>query len=95
MLKVGRSLRQTKGHPQPPKLAHVARECALVTADFFKHNVVKTSLEVNQRDVLKSPQLRPVPPGLIKRVLVLRRSLIYRDDILHHPVRLSTLSFRY
>ena len=70
----------------------MANKAAPEAAAFFKFDVVKSCLEVNQGYILMTPQEASVAAGLIELVLVLLSSLVDRYDILYHPVWLTRLA---
>ena len=73
----------------------MADEGAPVGTAFFKFNVMKPRLKVNQAYVSVSSKQSPVAPCFIQLVLILSCTLVNGDAILYHTVSLAALTFRH
>ena len=90
-LKMCRCLSEPHRHPQPPELTPMRDKGRVVRRRALEDNVVEARLQINHTYPLSSTQLCPIPTRIVQLVLVLISPLVYRNDILTYPIRLTRL----
>ena len=92
---MGRGLGQPHGHPEPPVFSPVGGERRVIRGLLLEDYVVEACFEVQHADLLGPAEPGPIPLSVIQLVLVLLSAIVYRDNVLYYPVRLSQLLAGY